>query len=98
MDTWSKQTQTNPTCSELARPKRGRRAEPILSAFGGNALANLVLSFRPPYSEKFLPITIYCVLPRLPKYTPVVGFGVKNDFLQKVVFDISKPHLASKLM
>ncbi len=84
MDTWSKRTQTNPTCSELV--------EPILSAFGGNVSAESVLSFR------FLAITIYCVLPRLPKYTPVVGFGVKNNFLQKMVFDIGKPHLASKLM
>jgi hypothetical protein len=32
MDTWSKQTQTKPICSELACPERGRRVEPILSA------------------------------------------------------------------
>jgi hypothetical protein len=53
----AKQTQTNPTCSELV--------EPILSASGGSA--NSVLSFRFLYSEKFLTITIYCVLTRLPK-------------------------------
>jgi hypothetical protein len=29
---YSKQTQTKPICSELARPERGRRVEPILSA------------------------------------------------------------------
>ena len=60
--------------------------------------ANAVLSFRFLYSEKFLTITICCVLPRLPKSTPIVGFGVKNGFLQKVVFDINKPYLAPKLM
>jgi hypothetical protein len=46
----------------------------------------------------FLAITIYCVLPRLPKYTPVVGFGVKNGFFQKAVFDVNKPNLAPKLV
>lgn len=61
-------------------------------------LANSVLSFRFLYSEKFLTITICCVLPRLPKSTPVVGFGVKNAFFQKVVFDVNKPHLAPKLI
>jgi hypothetical protein len=45
----------------------------------------------------FLAITIYCMLPRLPKYTPVVGFGVKNGFFQKAVFDVNKPHSALKL-
>jgi SUMO ligase MMS21 Smc5/6 complex component len=40
LDTWSKRTQSKPTCgeqsrticSELARPERGRRVEPILLA------------------------------------------------------------------
>jgi hypothetical protein len=36
------------------------------------------------------------MLPRLPKYTPVVGFGVKNDFLQKAVFDVNKLLMAPK--
>jgi hypothetical protein len=28
----------------------------------------------------FLAITICCMLPRLPKFTRVIGFGVKNGF------------------
>jgi hypothetical protein len=50
-----------------------------------------------PISTSFLTITIYCVLPGLPKYTPVVGFDVKNGFFQKAVFDVNKPILAIKL-
>jgi hypothetical protein len=46
----------------------------------------------------FLAITIYCMLPRLPKFTRVVGFGVKNGFFQKAVFDVNKPHSAPKLV
>jgi hypothetical protein len=38
------------------------------------------------------------MLPRLPKYTPAVGFGVKNGFFQKAVFDVNKPHSAPKLV
>jgi hypothetical protein len=45
----------------------------------------------------FLAITICCMLPRLPKYTPVIGFGMKNGFFQKAVFDVNKPILALKL-
>jgi hypothetical protein len=30
------------------------------------------------------------MLPKLPKYTPVVGFGAKNGFFQKAVFDVNK--------
>jgi len=84
--------------SRLLKMEKQTQTNPILSASSGNASADSVLSFRFLYSGKFLTITIYCVLPRLPKYTPVVGFGVKNDFLQKVIFDINKPDLAPKLV
>jgi hypothetical protein len=70
--------------SGLLPPEKQTQSNPILSASGGNASADSVLSFR------FLTITICCVLPRLPKYTPVAGFGVKNGFFQKAVFDVNK--------
>jgi hypothetical protein len=76
VDTWSKRTQTNPTCSEPV--------EPILSASGVNASAGSVSSLC------FLTITIYCVWPKLPEKIPAVGFGVKNDLLQKVIFNVNK--------
>jgi hypothetical protein len=59
-------------------------------------------SFYPQIPDKkaailFLTITIYCMLPRLPKFTCVVGFGAKNGSFQKTVFDVNKPYLAINL-
>jgi hypothetical protein len=58
VDTWSKQTQTKPTCgeqsrttcSELARPERGRRVEPILS--DSSRLSDLLI-FRLTWQHEF---------------------------------------------
>jgi hypothetical protein len=45
----------------------------------------------------FLAITICCMLPRLPKFTHVIGFDVKNGSFKKAIFDVNKPHSAPKL-
>jgi hypothetical protein len=65
-------TMTNNNEPRTMNYSKQTQSNPILSASGGNASADSVLSFR------FLAITICCVLPRLPKYTPVVGFGVEK--------------------
>jgi hypothetical protein len=77
-------------------PKSPKFRNQILSASGGIASADSVLSPSFPIL-KILTITICCMLPRLPKYTPVVGFCVKNGFFQKAIFDVNKPYLAINL-
>lgn len=43
-------------------------------------------------------ITIYCVLPRLPKPTSIADFGVKDTLFKRRFFNINRLHQLGKLI
>jgi hypothetical protein len=84
-------TMTNNNEQPTMNYSKQTQTNPILSAS-----ADSVLSPSFPILKIFT-ITICCMLPKLPKFTRVIGFGAKNSSFKKAIFDVNKPHSALKL-